>query len=194
MNTLITVVGVGALGSHLIQFLRNENVLISAIDFDRVEQKNIAAQFFSKGQIGKLKSQAIRDMSVFLWGNKTIPCTSKLTQDNVEALLGLDNDSLVVDCLDNGVGRRLLQDHVRKYNIPCVHGALAADGTYGRIIWDKDFEVDDETVAGQATCEGGEHLPFIGLVSCLLAKSVQTWVHEGKHIGYLVNPRGVTRI
>ncbi len=190
----ITIVGVGALGSHVFQFLRNEDVGFRFIDFDKVEMKNTKSQFHSKKSVGKNKASALLDTSNFLWGTRPVACSSKLVENNAFNLLGINNEWLIIDCLDNGASRRILQAHVRKYNIPCVHGALAADGAYGRVIWDKDFQIDDENVAGEATCDGGEHLPFIGVVSCLLAQAVQTWLKTSKHVGYTISPAGVIRI
>jgi molybdopterin/thiamine biosynthesis adenylyltransferase len=190
----MTIVGVGALGSHFYQFIRNEDVEVRLIDFDRVEQKNISAQFHSKKSVGKHKVSALLETTNFLWGLRPTAISSKLVENNAMSLLGLNPEILVVDCLDNGASRRLLQDHVRKHGMPCIHGALAADGTYGQVVWDKDFKIDDENVAGEATCDGGQHLPFIGVVSCLLAHAVQTWLRSSKHIGYSISPGGVVRL
>lgn len=190
----VTILGAGALGSHLVQFLRNEELYLAVVDFDRVEQKNLGSQFHSKQGLGRLKAQAIRELGAFLWGMRILPCTSRVSGDNVLQILGKDPNSLIVDCLDNGASRRLVQAHVRQFGIPCVHGALAADGAFGRVVWDKDFVVDDENVAGEPTCEAGEFLPFTGVVSSLLAHAVQTWARSGKQVGYSISPGGVQRI
>ncbi len=192
----VTIVGVGALGSHVLQFLRNEDVDFWTIDFDRVEQKNTTSQFHSKKSVGKFKASALLETSNFLWGLRPTAVTYKLVEDNATQLLGtgINGKHLIVDCLDNGAGRRILQAHVRKYGIPCVHGALAADGAYGQVVWDKDFKIDDENVAGEATCDGGQHLPFIGVASCLLAYSIQAWLRDSKHVGFSISPGGIVRI
>jgi hypothetical protein len=116
----------------------------------------------------------------------------RLTQDNVEALLG--GADLVIDCLDNGASRRVIQGFVRAKGIPCLHGAVDPNGTFGRIVWDEMFVVDDENGAGAATCEDGEHLPFIVLVSSYLARSTQRFIKTGKKTGFQVHPNGVTPI
>lgn len=59
MANMIVIVGVGALGSHLVQFIRNEQVDIRIIDFDRVEQKNVMSQFHGKPGVGKSKVAAL---------------------------------------------------------------------------------------------------------------------------------------
>ena len=191
MRTVV-VVGVGALGSHLIQFIRNVDAIIKLIDFDRIEMRNISSQFHNKGSVGKGKVQAIAQTMNFLWGLKVAGIPHKLTSENDDQLLG-DSD-LLVDCLDNGASRRLVQGFARRSHIPCLHGALAADGAFGRVIWSEDFKIDEEADAGAATCENGEHLPFIAIVSSYLAYSIQTFLTSGRKVGWQVHPGGAVRI
>jgi molybdopterin/thiamine biosynthesis adenylyltransferase len=187
----VTIVGIGALGSHLVQFLRSCGAELTVVDFDRVEQKNVASQFHGRPGVGKLKVQALEQNMNFLFGAKLKSVSSRLTPDNaVQLLYGSD---LVVDCLDNGESRRTVQAFVRRpVPIPCLHGALAADGGFGRVVWDERFEIDDVT-GGAPTCEAGEHLPFVGIVSCYLARSAQEFLSTGKKVGWEVSPGGAVR-
>ena len=84
----------------------------------------------------------------------------------------------MVDCFDNAANRQLVQDCVREKGIPCLHGGLAADGTFGVVRWDACFSIDSEDVPGQATCDGGDFLPLIVRVSACLVESVQIWNSE----------------
>lgn len=186
----ITIVGVGALGSHVALLLRNEGAL-RVIDFDRVEQKNVLSQFHSKPNVGKLKTDSLKQAMQFLFGTKLTSIPFKLTADNEGQLLA--GSDLIIDCLDNGDARRVVQGYARKTSIPCLHGALAADGSFGRVIWDQDFQIDDESGAGAATCEDGAHLPFIAIVSSFLARSAQEFLSKGKHIGFSVHAGGAVR-
>lgn len=189
---VVTVVGVGALGSNLIPLLRSVNVSIRAIDYDRVEQKNIMSQFHAKSSVGKNKVLALQQTMQFLFGSKIQIIPHKLTSDNDNQLLS--GSSLVVDCLDNGEARRLVQNFVRRSHIPCLHGALAANGEFGLSMWDEDFQIDDEPATGAVTCENGNHLPFISIVASYLATSIQRFFDTGKKTGFQVYTNGVTRI
>ncbi|MEO5366975.1 MAG: ThiF family adenylyltransferase [Magnetococcus sp. WYHC-3] len=176
----ICVVGCGALGSHLVLMGRNLKVEFTVIDDDRVEQKNIASQFHTKMGLSKNKTQALQQAMNGLFGLaiKTVP--HRLTSNNVDSLLsGAD---VVVDCVDNGESRRVIQNYVRSKGIPCLHGALAADGQFGSVIWDELFKIDDENVRGQATCDGGEFLPFIVDVSSALVRCLQDYLEKDKKI------------
>jgi hypothetical protein len=190
MTKIVTIVGVGALGSHVVQFLRSEDVSIRAIDFDRVEQKNVYSQFHSKPGVGKKKVAALAQSMQLLFGLKVKTISHKLTEDNQDALLGGD---LIIDCLDNEASRLLVQEWVRKHKVPCLHGALAPDGSFGRVVWDENFAIDSEAEAGSATCENGEFLPFIAITSAHIARAAQVFLLEGRKIGYEISPGGTTQ-
>lgn len=187
----VVVVGVGALGSHVVLLLRNTGANITVIDFDRVEQKNVQSQFHGKPNVGKLKVQAVAQTMQMLFGLKVGTIPHKLTSDNDDQLLsGAD---LIVDCLDNGEARRLVQNFARRSHTACVHGALAADGSFGRVVWDADFKIDDVSGAGAATCEDGAHLPFITIVSSYLSRAAQEFLGNGRKMGFEINVAGATR-
>ena len=189
---MIVVVGVGALGSHLVQFVRNEKVDIKVIDFDRVEQKNVLSQFHGKPGVGKNKTLALQQAMDFFFKRQLTVVGNRLVSENIDALM--KGATLVVDCLDNGASRRLVQDYVRKHGLPCLHGALAPGGEFGRSIWDEHFVIDSEVGAGAATCEDGEFLPFIALTAAYMARSVQLFVKDGKKIGFSISPVGAVAI
>jgi predicted ThiF/HesA family dinucleotide-utilizing enzyme len=190
MKTVV-IVGVGALGSQLCPLLRNANAALTVVDFDHVEAKNVRAQFHPKGTVGKNKVVGLAQTVDFLYGQKLRTNSNKLVSENASQLLGAPD--LIIDCLDNGAGRRVIQDHVRKGSIPCLHGAVDADGTFGRVVWDEGFRVDDEDGAGAPTCEDGEHLPFLAIVSAHLAHAAKEFLAKGVRIGYQVSPGGTIR-
>lgn len=190
-NQTVLIVGVGALGSHLVQFLRNEDVLLRVIDFDRVEQKNTMSQFYGRPSIGKNKTTGLQQTMDFLFKLKLEVVPHKLTQDNAKQLLA--RADFVIDCLDNVEARTLVQTIVRSHDTPCLHGALAPDGQYGRVVWDESFVIDSEAGVGGATCENGEHLPFITLVASYMARATQAFLATGAKSGYEINPAGAFR-
>ena len=189
---MIVVVGVGALGSHLVSFIRNEKVEIKIIDFDRVEQKNVMSQFHGKPGVGKSKVEALKQTMDFLFKRQLTVVGNKLVAENIDVLM--KGATLVVDCLDNGASRKLVQDYVRKHNLPCLHGALAPGGEFGRACWDESFVIDSEVGVGAATCEDGEFLPFIALTAAYMARSIQIFLKDTKKIGFSISPVGAVAI
>lgn len=191
MTKTITIIGVGALGSHVVQFLRSEDVNLTIIDFDRVERKNTASQFHGAPHIGKAKVNALSQTMNFLYKRPVKTIAHRLTTDNVEQLLG--KADLLIDCLDNGASREIVQTYARANEVPTLHGGLAADGSYGRVVWDKDFTIDYEDGEGAATCEDGDFLPFIAITAAYLARAAQSWVRDGRQVGFDITPAGAFR-
>lgn len=190
-STKIVVVGVGALGSHLVQLLRNLGT-IRVIDDDRVEMKNTLSQFHPRTGVRKNKTKSLEGLMKLLWGLKIEANPFRLTEGNVEALLR-DAD-IVVDCLDNTESRQIIQAYVRRHNIPCLHGALsAAEHSMGVVQWDESFTIDDDAGAGAATCEDGEALPFIALTASMMASVIQQWIKSGVKHSFLITPNGIWR-
>lgn len=191
----IVVVGCGALGSHVIQFLRNEKESIHVIDYDRIEAKNVLSQFHGKMSVGKGKVISIGRTMDFLFGRTILGTHAKLLEDNIDLLShGHPTPRLVIDCLDNAATRRLVQKFCKQRGIQCLHGALAADGQYGRVVWSDSFVIDEEAGAGVPTCEGDQHLPFIALVSAYLARAAQMYLRQGKRTGFAISPAGTVCI
>jgi molybdopterin/thiamine biosynthesis adenylyltransferase len=186
----IVFCGVGALGSTTAVLCRNLDATLAFIDFDRVESKNLLAQAFVKQSVGKNKAEALKAQLLNFHGVKAEAFGVRLTRDNVAQLCaGAD---LLVDCFDNAESRRLLSEHARASGTPLLHAALSGDGTFGLIRWDERFNADPEDHQGQATCEGGEHLPLLGLLDGALARTIQDFLKAGVRRDSMVGLTAVT--
>ena len=179
--------GGGALGSHALFLGRDLEHELSVIDFDRVETKNLASQWFVKQMIGKNKATALKMQMLNFYDVKLQDYTVKLTALNVDAILG--PAGLVVECFDNAESRRVVQDYVRSKQRQCLHAGLAADGDFGVVRWDQHFQIDEEGAPGQATCEGRGFLPLILRVSSSLVASIQFFLRDGRQVNWNVSPR-----
>jgi hypothetical protein len=191
MTTRVVVCGVGALGSTAVHDCRNLDVELRLVDFDRVESKNLAAQWFVKQSVGKNKAEAIRLQLANFYGAKAEALGVRLAATDAAQLLA--GCGLAVDCFDSAGSRIALAEAARAAGVALVHAALAGDGTFGIVRWDERFVADREDVAGQATCEGGEHLPMIGLVGATLARAIQDFVRAGDRRDYMISLSGVVR-
>lgn len=186
----IVFCGVGALGSTAAVLCRNLDVTLRLIDFDRVESKNVLAQAYVKQSIGKNKAEALKLQLQNFYGVKAEAFGVKLVEENVEALCG--EGDVLVDCFDNQASRQVLSAFARKKGKALVHGALSGDGTFGVVRWDERFVPDAEDHAGQATCEGGEHLPLIGVMGAALARALQDFLKGGVKRDVMVSLNAVT--
>ena len=184
--------GVGALGSNAVLYCRELGAELRLVDFDRVESRNLAAQWFVKQSIGKNKAEAVRLQLANFYGRKAEAMAVRLGAHNAAQLL--DGCDLAVDCFDNQDSRLVLAEAARARAVPLLHAALAADGTFGLVRWDERFAPDREDTEGQATCEGGDHLPLIGLLAATLARTIQDFLrNNATRADYMVSLSGVTR-
>lgn len=182
--------GVGALGSTAAVLCRNLDATLVFLDFDRVESKNLLAQAYVKQSVGKNKAEALKLQLLNFHGVKAESFGVRVTAENVAQLT--KDAVLIVDCFDNAASRRLLSAHARKLGAPLLHAAVSGDGTFGLVRWDERFVPDAEDVAGQATCEGGEHLPLIGLLGAALARTIQDFLKAGTRRDSMVGLAAVT--
>ena len=95
----VCVVGVGAIGSHVVLLLRN-CANVHMVDMDRVERKNVLSQFHAGNAVGKNKAVALQQLMRFLFNVKVDSVPHQLTRSNATEILG--GSDLVLDCLDNG--------------------------------------------------------------------------------------------
>src|SRR5688572_7284752 len=107
MPKRIVLCGVGALGSTALQYLRSlPDVELRLVDFDRVESKNLAAQWFVKQSLGKNKAEAARLQLTNFYGLKSEAMGVRLGEHNAAQLL--EGCALAVDCFDNADSRLAL--------------------------------------------------------------------------------------
>jgi len=188
----ITIIGVGALGSHVALFLRNVPQELHVVDHDKVEQKNLQAQFHTKLGLRQNKALALQKALDGLFGVKVKATPHRVTSDNVATLLG--GSTLVIDCTDNIAARLLIQGYCKPAGIPCLHGCLSADASFARVIWTELFAPDPEGTEGQATCEDGEALSFIGSVGAVIAGTANTFLKGKGKTNWQLTPESFVRL
>jgi molybdopterin-synthase adenylyltransferase len=177
--------GVGALGSTAATLCRTLPATLAFADFDRVESKNLLSQAYTRQAVGKNKAEALRLQMRTFYGLETQSYPVRLAAENMATVAaGVD---LLVDCLDNVAGRRVILGYAAASGTPSVHAGLSGDGTFGLVRWGERFTPDAEDEPGQATCEAGEHLPFIGLVAANLATVVAQYVRAGTRRDVMVS-------
>ena len=187
----IVFCGVGAIGSQAAMLCRNLDAELAFVDFDRVESRNLLAQAYVKASVGKNKAEALRLQLLNLHGIRSEAFGVRLGPSNAAELCR--GAGLLVDSFDNAASRIVLCDHARSAALPLVHAGVSGDGTFGLVRWDERFTPDVEDRPGQTTCEGGEHLPLLGLLAATLARVVQDFALHGTRWNALVSLGGVTR-
>jgi len=94
----ITIIGCGGVGSNLAQmFVRqNSTDAITLVDFDIVEPKNIARQFFFKEQIGMKKTEALKQNLLKINPEMSITTYDMKIEDKMDLILFNKTDLLIL--------------------------------------------------------------------------------------------------
>ncbi len=134
----VTLCGAGALGSHLADNLARHGFRqIRVIDRDRVEEHNVGSQLYGASDVGAWKVEVLRQRLFRAAGLEIEAVRKDLDGRTAHGLLR--DAGLVVDTFDNSASRRLVQEHCRALQLPCLHAGLYAD--YGEVIWDERYRV-----------------------------------------------------
>jgi len=140
----LTICGAGALGSHLADNLARQGFRqLRAIDRDRIEEHNVGTQLYGESEIGAWKVEVLRQRLFRATGIEIEAIRKELSDRSARGLL--QDGGLVIDTFDNSASRRLVQEHCRALQLPCLHVGLYAD--YGEVIWDERYRVPQD-VAG----------------------------------------------
>ena len=124
-NARVLVVGIGGLGSQVLQYLTAMGVgTIGFLDYDVIEEENLSHQvFFGMKDIGKLKSLITRErlsgMNPLVRFNML---NVELTMDNASSIVpGYD---IIIDSTNNKKSHYLISDICLKYNKVMVYGCV----------------------------------------------------------------------
>ena len=188
---MITIVGVGATGSHILYGLRNRKELIRIIDFDTIETKNVVSQLHSKMTLRRNKAVGTQLTYQGLWGLKIEAVSNRLNFDNVAQLLG--SAKVVIDCVDNKATREIIQQFVRTKSIACLHVGVNAEGTFCRVVWDEVFVADQE-VDGVPTCEDEARVAFFEMIGGFSALVASRYLGSGVKESYQITERAIVRV
>jgi molybdopterin/thiamine biosynthesis adenylyltransferase len=116
---------------------------LRVIDRDRVEEHNVSTQLYGVSDVGAFKIEVLRQRLYRATGVEIEAIRKELSDRSARSLL--QEGGLVIDTFDNSASRRLVQDHCRLLELPCLHVGLHAD--YGEVIWDERYRVPQD-VAG----------------------------------------------
>ena len=138
LQGLVTVAGVGALGSNLLDNLSRQGFpKLRGIDKDRIEVHNLNTQFWNTRDVGALKAASAKTKIYQNIGIEIEAVDKELTAANAKHVF--KGSALVVDCFDNAAARQIVQDHCRATKTPCLHMGLFED--YGEVAWDQNYRV-----------------------------------------------------
>jgi molybdopterin/thiamine biosynthesis adenylyltransferase len=133
----IHILGAGSTGSFIALTLAKlgfDNINI--YDFDKIEAHNIPNQFYRTEDIGKHKTEAIKDI---VKGFSELDLNAENIKINKDTDLGIELNSIVIFCLDNIKTRALVYDMIKDYPIFLIDTRMGGEGY---AIY--SFKLDDE--------------------------------------------------
>src|SRR6516162_8726221 len=173
-NQHLTICGAGALGSHLADNLARQGFRqLRVIDRDRVEEHNVSTQLYSESDVGAWKVEVLRQRLFRATGIEIEALRKELGERTARTLL--QEGGLVLDTFDNSASRRLVQEHCRALNLPCLHVGLYAD--YGEVIWDERYRVPQDV--GGDVCDYPLARNLVLMTVAIASEILVRFVSEG---------------
>ncbi len=121
----VLVIGAGGLGCPVLQYLSVAGVgKISIVDFDRVDETNLARQaLYGSSDLGKLKSIIAKNQLEYL--NPLCEYSIiNLRLDETNSMNFIKDFDVIVDATDNPETRYIISDACVLLGKPMVHGAI----------------------------------------------------------------------
>lgn len=140
-NADLVICGAGAIGSNLaVNLVRSGFRKICVVDRDRVEEHNIGTQAYALDDVGAKKADILRNLIFRELGEEIDGRAVELNARNASKILR--KESVVIDCFDNSLSRKLLFDYCKTNAIDCLH--LGVNEGYGEIRWNEKYLVPDD--------------------------------------------------
>jgi molybdopterin-synthase adenylyltransferase len=174
---LITVCGAGALGGNTAEMLARMGFSnLRLIDKDRIEQRNLSTQPYSRAEIGAPKARTLANNLYRAIQAKVEPQVIELTTKNAADLI--KNSMLVIDAFDNQAARAAISEATLAQNVPCLHIGFTPDGLYGSGIWEPGYKVPAPTEGDP--CDYPLTRPLALMLAALAARSVTDFFMTGQ--------------
>jgi hypothetical protein len=137
--TNIHLVGLGSLGSTIAEEVARRSLATNLLldlhlyDYDIVEERNCVAQIFTPDDIGSRKTEIVGKRVCSYKTIKEYIHEGKITAGNVKNM-PIDEESIVVDAVDNLPTRRILYSHGLLTAAPILHVGMSTNG-FGYAQW-----------------------------------------------------------
>ena len=187
----VVVIGAGALGSPVIQYLAAAGVgTIKVIDFDEVKLENLQSQVIHTSRdLNRPKVASAKDKVRNI--NKNINFEAENIKLDAENIVSeIDGYDIVIDCSDNFKARYLINDACVICNIPLVFGAIYQfEGQVGIFNLDGgpcyrcQFPAPPEAGLVPSCSEGGAISPLPGIIGSIQAnEALKLILGIGEHL------------
>lgn len=123
----VGIAGCGGIGSNVAMHLVRSNVgNLKLIDFDIIEQSNLNRQFYFKDQLGKYKSEALRENLLKIDERLEVEVfIEKIESENIDKIF--KDCDIVVEAFDNKFYKKLLIEACKDKVIVSANGIAGRD-------------------------------------------------------------------
>jgi len=185
----ISIIGVGAVGKNLsIQLTAMGVQNLHIVDFDQVEESNIASQGYWEGDIGKYKVDATSSYCLSINGSVNL----RVDRDRYRKKL--KTGSIVFSCVDSMAARKLLFESVSSKCKLFVDGRMASEVFRVLAVWDTksaDYyrtTLFDDSEAHRGSCTAKSTIYCASGIACFETQVLTKWLRGMElHKDTLVN-------
>ncbi|MBC2857150.1 sulfur carrier protein ThiS adenylyltransferase ThiF [Cetobacterium sp. 2A] len=123
----IGIAGCGGIGSNVAMHLvRSKISNLKLVDFDVIEESNLNRQFYFKNQLGKYKSQTLKENLLKI--DETLEIEALVEKIELENINNIFKDcDLIVEAFDNKLYKKLLIETCKNKTIISANGIAGRD-------------------------------------------------------------------
>lgn len=135
-RVLVTVVGVGSIGSTAVEAVASNGVgRIALVDRDRLLQHNLARHRLTDSDLGRFKVRAMGDHLAQRHPGVEVECYPLDVIADADVMRPLFARSDAILCASDGVTSRRVVNHLaRRAGVSVVFAAVLEDGAFGEVI------------------------------------------------------------
>lgn len=135
-DALVTVVGVGSIGSAAVEALAGYAIRkFALVDPDRLHQHNFARHRAHRRELGRLKVNAVADVLLARDPDLSIERYPLDVIDDADVMRPLfARSDAVLACTDGVASRRVANHLARRSGVPLVLACVLEDGAFGEVL------------------------------------------------------------
>jgi len=183
----VAVFGLGTIGANVAKnlILADERLDLIVIDSDKVEERNLFTQPYSRTHLGQPKTDAFLAMIYEVLGHFPERLAT-LNRRVDEKFSGAREATLLIDAFDNFKSRDLVHGLAIKSRVPVVHLGFSPD-FIATILWNDKYVPNQAGIEGRDVCEVRETSWWLQGVVAIMTKNVLDYLQNKKTASQLID-------
>jgi hypothetical protein len=188
----ISIYGLGAIGSNLMVqlFRQHPDYSFIGVDFDKVEERNLATQMYYLEHIGYNKVVALKGTLNRFNRVVNMQGINKKVESDTDIISISNKSNLIIDCFDNSESRRLF-NNIK--DTPILHVGFSPFYT-AEIMWHGIYDVPGAVDPNAPDiCEMDQAVPFINFVVSLSSMVADNFLKSGEMKSFIITNKYTIR-